>query len=235
MRVQDQPIYILHHRAYQDTSQILEIFSRDYGRLAVMSRGSRGPKSKLKAFLQPFNSLLVSWSGKGELPLLTKAEQSDQKAVRLAGKALPSAFYINELLMRLLHRHDVNEEIFDLYRDVLLGLENTENLETDLRVFEKKLLQILGFGLNLVMDIDANEQVQESLSYAYYIEHGPVLVSDLNFDPKQLVIKGKTLLAFENNNLSDAEMRKEIKSLMRYVLSYYLGDKPLKSRELFRR
>jgi len=200
-----------------------------------MSRGSRGPKSKLKALLQPFNPLFVSWAGKGELPLLTKAELSDQKPVRLSGKVLPSAFYINELLMRLLHRHDVNEEVFMLYQDVLLNLAGTQCLETDLRVFEKHLLQILGFGLNLVMDMDANEQVQEKLNYAYYIEHGPVLVSDSNFDPKQLVLQGKTLLAFDNDILVEDDIRKEIKSLMRYVLSYYLGDKPLKSRELFRR
>ena len=235
MRIQDQPVYILHHRSYQDSSQILEIFSRDHGRLAVMSRGSRGPKSKLKALLQPFNPLLVSWTGKGELPLLTKAEQSDHKPVRLTGKALPSAFYINELLMRLLHRHDVNEEVFVLYQNVLSSLSDTKSLEANLRIFEKRLLQILGFGLNLVMDMDANEQVKEQLNYAYYIEHGPVLVSDSNYDPKQLVLKGKTLLAFENDILDEDDMRKEIKSLMRYVLSYYLGDKPLKSRELFRR
>ncbi len=235
MRIQDQPVYILHHRPYQDTSQILEIFSRDYGRLAVMSRGSRGPKSKLKALLQPFNPLLVSWTGKGELPLLIKAEQSDQKSVKLTGKSLPSAFYINELLMRLLHRHDVNEDVFVLYQKILFNLSSTKSIETDLRIFEKQLLQILGFGLNLTIDLDANEQVQERLNYAYYIEHGPVLVSSSNFDPKQLVLQGKTLLAFENNILVEDDVRKEIKSLMRYILSYYLGDRPLKSRELFRR
>jgi len=235
MRVQDQPVYILHHRAYQDTSQVLEIFSRDYGRLAVMSRGSRGPKSKLKALLQSFTPLFVSWTGKGELPLLTKAEHSDQKPVILTGKALPSAFYINELLMRLLHRHDVNEEVFMLYQEVLFKLDDTKNLEMDLRIFEKRLLQILGFGLNLIMDMDTNEQVKENLNYAYFIEHGPVLITDSNFDSKQLVLQGKTLLAFENDVLVEDDIRKEIKSLMRYVLSYYLGDKPLKSRELFRR
>jgi len=235
MRVQDQPVYILHHRACQDTSQVLEIFSRDYGRLAVMSRGSRGPKSKLKALLQSFTPLFVSWTGKGELPLLTKAEHSDQKPVILTGKALPSAFYINELLMRLLHRHDVNEEVFMLYQEVLFKLDDTKNLEMDLRIFEKRLLQILGFGLNLIMDMDTNEQVKENLNYAYFIEHGPVLITDSNFDSKQLVLQGKTLLAFENDVLVEDDIRKEIKSLMRYVLSYYLGDKPLKSRELFRR
>lgn len=235
MRINDQEVYILHHRPYQDTSQILELFTRDHGRLAVMSRGTRGPKSKLKALLQPFNPLLVAWTGKGELPLLIKAEPSDQKPLRLTGNALYSAFYINELMMRLLHRHDANEEIFLLYQRVLHILADTKHLEINLRIFEKQLLQLLGFGLNLLMDMDANEPVKEPLRYAYYIEHGPVLVSDISIDSKQLVLQGKTLLAFENNDLEDEQVRKEIKSLMRYVLSYYLGEKPLKSRELFRR
>lgn len=236
MRVDVQPAYILHHYDYRDTSQIIELFTRDYGRLSVISRGTRSAKSKLKSVLQVFRPLHVSWSGKGELPALTMAESTQAQLPQLSGKALPSAFYLNELLMRLLHRHDVHEDIFDLYHQTLYALAATDHLEITLRLFEKQLLNCLGFGINLNTDAESGQSIDEEGYYVYYIEHGPVAVkSDEQHSlTHHLVIKGKSLLAFERNQLDTDDNRKEIKSLMRLVLSYYLGDKPLKSRELFR-
>ena len=234
MRVQDQAAYILHRRAYRDTSQILELFSQNYGRITVVSKGSRGPKSKSRSTLQPFVPLLVSWVGKGEMPTLTAAETISQTPPNLFGNSLPSAFYINELLIKLLHKHDVHENIFDLYKRALILLQDQSSLEKTLRVFEKTLLQILGFEMNLTSDAESGDAVQSDQSYRYYIEHGPVLVTEYEQDSRSLLIKGSSLMAFDEAALDSAQVRKEIKSLMRYVLSYYMEGKPIKSRELFR-
>ena len=233
MNIQDQAAFILHQRPYRDTSQLIELFTRDHGRISAVSRGSRSAKSKLKAVLQPFRPLHVSWSGKGELVSLNKVEAAANKLPLLTGNALPSAFYINELLMKLLHRFDVHSDIYELYQSTLYKLHDHQQLEIHLRLFEKELLQLLGFGLNLTVDADTGEDVMQDASYIYYIEHGPVAQKTLS-NQQQLEIRGESLLAFERGEFSDDRVRKEIKSLMRYVLAYYLGGKPLKSRELFR-
>jgi DNA repair protein RecO (recombination protein O) len=152
----------------------------------------------------------------------------------MKGMALPCGFYMNELIMRLLHRHDVHEDVYDLYQQTLYALSRPDSVEIELRLFEKNLLQLLGFGLNLNEDADTGDGVDASMNYMYYIEHGPVAVRTGQVDSHHLVISGQSLQAYDQNDLSSSQTRKEIKSLMRYVLSYYLGEKPLKSRELFR-
>jgi DNA repair protein RecO (recombination protein O) len=234
MRIQDQAAYILHHRAYRDTSQILDLFTCDHGRVTVVSKGSRSAKSKSRAVLQPFVPLLVSWVGKGEMPTLTSSEVINHAPLKLSGDALPSAFYINELLMKLLHRHDVHEDVFYLYKETLEGLQNLKTLERALRVFEKNLLQLIGFEMNLSSDAETGNSIQPDQTYRYYIEHGPVLALDHEHDTRSLLIKGSSLISFDEESLDSAEVLKDIKSIMRYVLAYYMEGKPIKSRELFR-
>lgn len=234
MRVQDQPAYILHHRAFQDTSQILDVITRDYGRLSLMSRGSRSSKSRLKAILQPFQPLLLAWSGKGEMPSLSSAEAQDCKRFQLSGKALPSAFYINELLTRLLHKHDVQEDIFELYQSVIQLLDQGHQIEPVLRLFEKQLLEGLGFGLNLNVSAASGEKIDPEKNYAYYLEHGPVDILSVHDEAYIVKLTGQSLLDLHDNTLESPESLRDAKRLMRSVLHYYLGGKPLKSRELFR-
>jgi len=233
MRVQDQAAFILHHFPYRDTSQIIELFTRDYGRITAVSRGSRSAKSKLKGILQPFRAIQVSWSGKGELASLNSAEEMGVYLPLLTGNALPCGFYINEILMRLLHKHDVHEDVFDAYQNILVTLSNQKNLDIQLRLFEKKILQQLGFEINLNHDANTQLPLQPEQQYFYYVEHGPVLAEHQN-TTEYLRLSGKSLLAFQENDLSNDTVRREIKSLMRMVIAYYLGNKPLKSRELFR-
>ena len=115
-----------------------------------------------------------------------------------------------------------------------MKLQDQNILETSLRLFEKDLLQFLGFGLNLTVDADSGEDVSEEQNYIYYVEHGPVAIIGSSQDATKLILQGRDLLAFERGELASLETRKQIKSLMRYVLNYYLEGKPLKSRELFR-
>jgi len=234
MRVQDQPAYVLHHRAFRDTSQTLDIITPDYGRLTLMSRGSRSIKSRLKSILQPFRPLLIGWTGKGEMPTLTQVEAQISKTFLLSGKSLPSAFYINELLIKLMHKHDVNESIFQLYASVLQLLAEQHEVEPILRLFEKKLLEALGFGLNLNIDTQTNEPILAEIEYAYYLEHGPVKLTLVNDENFLLKLSGKSLLDLERNTLDSVQSLKDAKRLMRMVLNYYLEGKPIKSRELFR-
>jgi DNA repair protein RecO (recombination protein O) len=234
MRVQDQPAYILHHRAFRDTSQILEVITPDYGRLSLMSRGSRGAKSRLKSILQPFRPLIVSWSGKGEMPTLTSAEPQSVKVLTLTGKALPSAFYINEIIIRLLHKHDVHEQIYQLYESILRLLADKNEIEPVLRLFEKQLLEELGFGLSLCVNAETGETIVAEGEYAYYLEHGPVDIECINDESYILKLSGKSLLDLHENTLDSEASLKDAKRLMRTILNYYLEGKPVKSRELFR-
>jgi len=234
MRVQGQPAYILHHRPFRDTSQILEIITRDYGRLSLMSRGSRAAKSRLKNTLQPFTPLILGWSGKGEMPSLTAAEPQQVKLIRLSGKALPSAFYINELLVRLMHKHDVYEDVYFLYESVIKLLADKQEIEPVLRLFEKQLLEALGFGLNLTMSAETNMPIHAEKDYAYYLEHGPVELSTVHDDAYIAKLSGKSLIDLSQNALDSEDSLRDAKRLMRSVLHYYLQGKPIKSRELFR-
>lgn len=168
MRVNTQAAYILHKRAYRETSQILDVFTRDYGRISLMSRGSRTARSKTSGLLQLFQPLVISWQGRGEMPFLNSVEMADCKPAALRSRSLMSAVYINELLVYLLHKNDVHEDIFDRYHSVLFALQSSSNIEQVLRLFEKDLLRYLGFEMNLASDADTGAVLEATMQYAYH-------------------------------------------------------------------
>ena len=235
--VHTQIAYILHKRAYRETSSILELITKDYGRVSLMSRGSRGAKSRIAGNLLLFTPLVVSWQGRGNLPYLKSIERADIKAPVLKQKALLSAMYINELLMYLLHKDDVQETIFEQYHHCLYALENTENLEITLRQFEIKLLELLGFGLNLHAEADSGESIMADAVYQYFLEHGPVVCRNQN-DVSVPQISGGCLLAVIDESFDmvakNPHYLAELKRLTRFVINHHLGHKKLKSRELFK-
>ena len=233
MQVNAEPAYILHKRPYRETSQILEVFSRNHGRLSLMSKGSRSPRSRTSGILQPFRPLLLSWYGRGEMPSLRGVDVADARPPELRGKSLMSAMYLNELLVILMHRNDVHEALFTDYHETLYNLHQVSRLEVILRMFEKNLLEQMGFGLNLDHDADSGEPVLAERHYAYHFEHGPVRCQ---MDPSRQVpvISGASLLAFNAGKLETPSSFAEIKKLMRYVINSHLGGRKLKSRELFR-
>lgn len=231
MRTHSQLAYILHKRAFRDTSQILEVFTRDHGRMSLMSRGSRNPRSRQNALLQLHRPLLMGWSGRGEMPLLNSVEAAELKAPRLTGRNLMSAMYVDELVMYLSHRHDVNEALFQLYHDTLAALQQAD-IEPILRLFEKRLLDCIGFSLHLESDADDGTPVSDEAWYRYIPEHGPVASGPAS---KALVFEGSALRAFAENRLEDSGHLRQIKQLTRSVLSHHLGGRKLRSRELFRR
>ena len=178
-QVNTQLAYILHKRFYRETSQIIEVFSRDHGRLSLMSRGSRGSKSRIAGHLQLFSPLLLGWQGKGSMPYLRTVERADIKPPVLPRQSLLSAMYINELLIYLVHKHDAQSGIFDYYHQCLYALQNTTQIEIELRKFEIKMLALLGFGLQLEHDADSGKKILAAQNYHYYVEHGPIACNEL--------------------------------------------------------
>jgi DNA repair protein RecO (recombination protein O) len=269
--VNTQVAYILHQRAYRETSSILELVTKDFGRVSLMARGCRGKRSKIAGNLMLFTPLLVSWQGRGELPYLKSIERADLKAPVLKKKPLLCAIYINELLMFFLHKHDVQEIIFEQYHHCLYALANDNNLEITLRKFELKLLELLGFGVNLHSEADTGDKILADEIYHYYVEHGLVKCQDsISMDgvyaencqeqfqrmptdgryvarsqdggatkavyaPK---ISGNCLLALSGEQFQIIAENKrylaELKQLMRFAINHHLGNKKLKSRELFK-
>jgi DNA repair protein RecO (recombination protein O) len=185
----------------------------------------------LKGVLQPYQLLLVSWSGRGELPTLTAAEAQEIGSF-LQGDALISGFYLNELLMRLLARHDPHPHLFSLYQHTLQNLISKRDLDWTLRLFERDLLQELGYGLLLTHEGGGGAEVEADARYCYYHDSGPQRLK--HESEERLSVQGRALLALASGECDDAQMRRECKLLMREVLGRYLGPRPLASRELFR-
>jgi len=237
--VNTQIAYILHKRAYRETSSILEVLTKDYGRVSLMARGCRGARSKIAGSLLLFTPLVISWQGKGSLPYLKSVERADLKAPVLKSKALFSAMYINELLMYLLHKNDVHEAVFEHYYHCLYDLEDEHQLEIALRQFEIKLLELLGFGLNVLTEADTGAAILGDAQYYYQLEHGPVLCHDeASVADSKLQISGGCLQALADESYPSLADNKqyllELKRLMRALINFHLGHKKLKSRDLFR-
>jgi len=230
-RIELEPAFVLHNRAYRETSLIVEVFGRDTGRLGLVAKGARRPKSALRGMLQSFHPLLLSWAGSGELGLLTGAEP-DGYMRTLAGQALFSGLYINELLMRLIHRHDPHPELFYYYRDAIESLNQAQGTEAVLRIFEKQMLESIGYGLVLDRDIDSGEPIHGDCAYRYEMDRGPTSLEIRDGDG--VPVAGETLLSLARESLETERALNEAKQLMRVVLRRYLGDKPLATRSLFR-
>ena len=231
MRVMQQPAFVLHRHYYGESSLLLEIFTRDFGRLGVIAKGARRATSEYRSILSPFQPLLVNWAGKGDLATLTRAEAESQAYV-LAGKRLFCGFYINELILRLLYRHDPHERLFIIYKTALCGLQEDAACEAVLRIFEKRLLGELGYGLVLDREIERDAPILADATYLYILNRGPVIPRGADADGIKL--RGASLLALANETLTDPSVLQETKALLRAALAQYTGGKPLKTRELFR-
>lgn len=232
MRVAAEPAFILHSRDYSESSLLLEVFAARHGRLGILAKGARRPKSPWRGVLKPFQPLLLSWSGRAELAILTGAE-TERGTDGLTGPALFCGFYLNELLVRLLHRHDAHEALYGAYRQALSSLGRGEDPETVLRIFEKHLLRELGYGLVLDHDIDSQAPLDAQAVYDYLPERGPRRISSDAGPGEGVLIRGASLLALARERFDDANMLREVKTLMRAALARHLGDKPLNSRRLY--
>ena len=225
-RIELTPGYLLHHRPWRDTSRILEVYTREHGRMTLFARGVRGPTAKLAAVLQPFQPLLLSFSGRGEAPALTGAERAHECAA-LPAPCLLAAFYMNELLLKLTTRHDPLPELFDHYHATLGQLRGGAPLGPALRLFEKRLLEILGYGLDLT-----HEQSGEPLKPrgCYHFRPGAGLNAADPGSPGAL--RGESLLALAAGQLESAPVLEDARRVLQAALAGCLEGRPLATREV---
>lgn len=232
-KVDGQPAFVLHSTPFRETSLIVEVFTRDFGRMALLARGARRPRAAIRGLLMGFQPLEIAWAGKGEVLTLMKAEWQGGQPL-LAGEALFCGYYLNELLMHLLPREDPHEHLFDCYAEMLRRLAADPGgkvREADLRNFEKALLQELGYGLTLAHDSAGDPVVPEAF-YTYRMEQGPVRLA--HEEATVQIVLGKTLLDLDAGDFSDPRSRQEAKALMRALMAYYLAGKELETRKIFR-
>jgi len=223
------PAFILHQRAFRESSVLLDVFSRDYGRISLIAKGVRKQKRSQAGLLQIYQPLLLSWLGRRDLQTLTAVEP-DGPAYLLQAESALCGLYINELMMKLLPLGETDSSLFSAYEQALLGLQEARQNEVTLRLFEKQLLSLLGYGLVLDHDIETGEQIKQQQDYYYVADSGLY-----RWQPglKQNRISGRSLHHLITEQDFDQTSLNEIKQLMRMVIHFYLGGKPLRSRELF--
>lgn len=231
MRVNLHPCFVLHTRPYRESSLLVDLLTHNHGRITAVARSARGPKSRFRGVIQPFFSQLISWSGKTDLMNINAIDVTGLP-YQLSGQSLICGLYLNELLVRLLHRFDASPKIFDAYQTALNLLQNAQQIEQSLRIFEKTLLIELGYGLPLEKDCFSGEHIKAEEYYSFDAQQGFTRV-DGYLDNQSVLFSGKNLIALHQAELVDQDDLKAAKKIMRLALLPLLGNKPLKSRELF--
>ena len=219
--------FVLHQRAYRNTSQLLECETAEHGRVGLVARGSRRAASGQRALLQPFVPLRLSWLKRGELGRLTQVEAA-AASCDLAGQSLLAGYYANELLLRLTARDDPNPKVFSCYSRCLAALADGAHVARTMRIFEMSLLDALGYGLELDAEAGTGEPLRVERSYAYEAEHG--LRATAFGEPDADVFSGRHLISLREHVLDDEDTLRAAQRLLGHVLRLYLGERPLKSR-----
>jgi DNA repair protein RecO (recombination protein O) len=230
-RVDGEAAYVLHTRPYKETSQIIEVFTHRYGRLGLLARGSRRPKSAVRGLLNAFQPLRIGWAGRGELPALQAAEFAGPAAV-FSGERMLGGFYMNELLMKLMQRNDPHPDLFLLYAQTMGSLSEAAPLEPELRRFEIGLLRELGYGLNLHSDAVTAEPLRDDAQYEYRIELGAVRADARSGETDRRLFAGRELRAIDRQDFASAETLAVARRLLRLVLNHYIGDRGLQTRRI---
>jgi len=228
-RVDGQSAYVLHLHPYSETSLVVDVFTRDHGRVPLLARGARRPRSAMRGMLMSFQPLELGWFGGGEVKTLAKAEWLGGMPL-LGGRCLLLGYYLNELLLKMLPREDAHGALFDAYAAALQALAGGGADAPELRRFEKTLLKELGYGMTLDVDMETGLPVMAEDEYTYLIERGPVARVGAG---GTAILRGKTLLDMVADDYSDPRTRLESKQLMRQLIAHHMGGKPLQSRRVF--
>ena len=226
MRRTLQPGFILQTRPYTESSLLLEVFTREHGCLSLLAKGVRRLKSPLRAALLPFRPLLLGW-GRGRLPVLTAAETGaplgDWRALDWV-----CACYVNELVMGFLPRADPHAALYDAYAETIQRLRHTA-AQAALRIFEKRLLEEIGFGLLLDKEAHGGPAIDPLADYRYHLLQGPLPAAGSD---EGLAISGRSLLALHQEQLEDAAVLAETRALTTWAVHYHWPKSSLRSREV---
>jgi DNA repair protein RecO (recombination protein O) len=226
MRVDQQPGFVLHGRAYRETSLLLEVLSRDHGRVALVARGMRREKARTpRALLQPLTPVHLSWSGRGDLATLVAIEAAGTP-LAFSGEALLCALYLNELVARMAPRHDPHPQLFTDYVGTLDRLARGEIPAWTLRRFERDLLCHLGYGLLLDAEAESGVPLDPQGSYGYRQEFGPV---PWHAGDGGLKLRGSALLALARDEVPDADDLAALRRLLRALIAHHLDGAGLRA------
>lgn len=226
-RIDLTPVYVLHTRSYRNTSLLVELFSQTQGRISAVAHSARGPKSRYRGQLQVFTPLLASWSSTRELKTLGQVELHGMP-LQLNHEPLFCAFYLNELLMRVLQKEDPYPQLFLDYHAALIALEKNDYLPVVLRRFEKRLLESLGYGLPLMREAETQQPIDPQKHYRFVLQQGLFVC-----DERQDSFLGADLIAIAQEKFGTEEILRTAKKLTRLALAPVLGANPLFSRMLF--
>lgn len=221
--------FVLHHRPFQEHGLLLDIFTQEEGKLSVLAKGVKRPKSKWRSILRPFTLLELDWRGRSSLPTLTQAESL--QTFTLESKYLYSAFYINELLQRILPENFPHLALFKDYQTALELLSNQVYIEPVLRRFEWQLAEHLGFSFDWNHEAATGLPIEPACTYYFYPEQGFVKINEPQLGA--MVLTGEEIIALGAFDLSNQKRLQVYKHIMRAVLKPYLGNQPLFSRHLF--
>lgn len=228
--VQQEPAYVLHRRPWRETSLMVDVFSLNAGRVTLIARGGNSAKSPLKAQLQPFQPLLLDWTGRSDLKTLTQADVRNGPNLKRT-LALYSGLYVNELLQRLLPMADPHPQLFASYIDVIAELSEANDVEPVLRRFEQSFAAELGYDFAWDQTTDTHQPVEAAGLYCYDPEQG--ILAARSPGTRLQSLQGGTLLALASGDLETPECRRVAKRVTRVLVDYLLQGKVLHSRSLF--
>ena len=219
--------FLLHHRPHGETSLIVDVFTKKNGKMSIIAKGAKKPKSKFFGYLTPFTKLKITYTGRSELKTLTNIDRDFSESTNSLSKTSYSLLYINELLIRLLPKDAVHEDLFQLYESFLVKIHSGENIELTLRSFELDMLEMLGYGLDFENEIDKNQSIDINKNYSFIPERGFRESKNSNFS-------GKDIINIRMRNLSEVS-KKHLKHITQESIHFCLDGKNLSSREIFRR
>jgi DNA repair protein RecO (recombination protein O) len=230
-RVAHEPAFLLHARAYRETSALLEMLTRNHGRVGLLYKGVRRSRKRMGQ-LHPFCPLELAWSGRGELHTLTSLELIGASRLSAARHKI-CGLYLNELIMNFTPRGSPSEELYGCYDGTLRRLDTGGEIESVLRRFEIHLLKLSGYGPQFEFEAASERAINPEAYYYYDNEHGPVLspVEGVRATP---LVSGRTMLALHAWQTWDPTSALESKRLLRGIIDYQLRGKPLISRDIMR-
>ena len=233
MNVLLEPCYILHVQDYKESSLLLRVLSMCHGRVDLLAKGAKRKNNRHRHLYQTWQALRISWRQRGALGVLTAIEAESVPSVRPEGFPY-CGFYLNEIVLRLVHCDEPHPELFTVYHDTLNALQTGSDFDIPLRYFEKRLLDVLGYGLILDRNVDDQAPISPSLQYFYAYENGPQKQRTRHTSGQP--VSGETLLALGAETLSAMHVfgRDEAKQLLRGALHRQLGGQALQSRVLYR-
>ena len=217
--------FLLHQRPYGNTSVMAEMFTLENGRISVIARGAKKPKSKFFGVLSPFSKLRITYRGRSELKTLTNVDKEDIFSNSFS-KLSYTLLYINELLIKILPQGAPQRELFNLYDKFLMEVKSSKEIDIVLRRFELNLLEMLGYGINFINEVDSGHSIELNKSYDFVPELG------FKESPNGL-FEGNEIISISKLNFKDIN-KKKFKSLTAMAIGYSLDGGDLKSRKIFK-